>query len=146
VTARPPSPSAQVSALLSRFSPEIVALAKRGLTTLRRAFPGSIQLVYDYRDSVVVAFGMSERGSDAVVSIAVSSRGVRLYFRKDLPDPAGRLEGGGSQVRSVPVHAASDLDHEDVRALLQAAIQHSGLTFRRGRSTRMVIKSASRKR
>ena len=73
-----PSPNAQFSAFLSRFPPEIVALVKRCLPKLRRAFPGSTQLVYDYPNSLVVAFGMSERGYEAIVAIAIFPRWVRL--------------------------------------------------------------------
>ena len=143
---RPPSPNAQFAALLSRFPPEIVALVKRCLPKLRRAFPGSTQIVYDYSNSLVVAFSMSERGYEAIVALAIFPRWVRLYFDKSLPDPKGLLEGSGSKVRSVTLRAASDLDHGDIHALIKAAIKHSGVTFPRTRSIRMVIKSESKKR
>ena len=146
MNARQPRPNAQFSAFLSRFSPEIVALVKRCLPKLRRAFPGSYQLVYQYSNSLVVAFGMSDRGYEAIVAIAIFPRCVRLYFDKSLPDPKGLLEGSGGKVRSVTLKAASDLDHGDIQALIKAAIKHSGVTFPRTRSTRMVIKSESKKR
>src|SRR5206468_4801672 len=145
MTTRQPSPNAQFSAFLSRFPPEIVALVKRCLPKLRRAFPGSTQLVYDYSNSLVVAFGMSERGYEAIVAIAIFPRWVRLYFDKSLPDPKGLLEGSGAKVHSVTLKAASDLDHGAIQALIKAAIKHSGVTFPRTGSTRMVIKSASKK-
>ena len=147
MNARQPSPNAQFAAFLSRFSPEIVTLVKRCLPKLRRAFPGSYQLVYDYSNSLVVAFGMSERGYEAVVAIAIFPRWVRLYFGdgKSLPDPKGLLEGSGARVRSVTLKAASDLDHRDIRALIKAAIKYSGVAFPRNRSTRLVIKSVSKK-
>jgi len=143
---RKPSPNAQFSAFLSRFSPEIVALAKRCLPKIRRAIPCSHQLVYQYSNSLVVAFGMSERGYEAIVAISIFPRWVRLYFDKSLPDPKGVLEGSGGKVRSVALKAASDLDHGDIHALIKAAIKHSGVTFPRPRSIRMVIKSGSKKR
>lgn len=146
MTPREPSPNAQFSALLSRFPSKVVALAKRCLTRLRRAFPGATQLVYDYRNSLVVAFGESERGYEAIVAVAIDPRGVRLYFQKDVPDPKGRLEGSGTKVRSLTLEAASDLDHGDVPALIQAAIKNSGVTFPRNRPSRMVIKSARKKK
>src|SRR5215218_5833556 len=95
VNVRPPSPKTQLSAFLSRFPPETVALAKRSLPKLRRAFPGSYELVYDYSNSVVVAFGTSERGYEALVALSIFPRWVRLYFDKSLPDPKGLLEGSG---------------------------------------------------
>jgi hypothetical protein len=143
---RQPSPSAQFSAFLSPFPPEIVALVRRSLPKLRRAFPGCYQLVYDYSHSLVVAFGMSERGYEAIVALSIDPRRVRLYFDKSLPDPKGLLEGSGAKVRSVTLKAASDLDHGDIKALIKAAIKHAGVTFPRTGSTRMVIKSESKKR
>lgn len=146
MTAKAPSPGVQFTALLSRFPADVVALVKRSLPKIRRAFPGTTQLVYDYSKSVVVAFGMSDRGYEAIVAVAILPSGVRLYFDKSLPDPKGLLEGAGTRVRSVTLKAASDLDHGDIKALIRAAIKHSGVTFPRTRSTRMVIKSGSKKR
>lgn len=94
----------------------------------------------------MVAFGMSERGSEAIVAMAIFPRWVRLYFDKSLPDPKGLLQGSGAKVRSVTLEAASGLDHGDIRALIEAAIKHAGVTFPRTRSIRTVIKSEPTKR
>lgn len=144
-----PSPTAQFSALVSRFPPGIIALVKRCMPKLRRALPGANEIVYNYTNSVVVSFSMSERGYEAIVAVAISQRDVRLYFDKSLPDPKGLLEGAGSKVRSVTVRSASELDHGDIHALIKAAIKHSGATFPRTsstRSNRMIVKPESRKR
>lgn len=145
MNARQPSPSAQFSAFLSRFPPEIVALVKRCLPKLRRAFPVSYEIVYDYSHSLVMSFSMSERGYEGLVTIAIFPSCVRLYFDKSVPDPKGLLAGSGTKVRSVTLETASDLDHGDIHALIKAAIKQSGVTFPRTRSTRMVIKSKSKK-
>lgn len=139
-----PNPAAQLSACLSRFSTGTVALAKRCLLVCRRAFPGTNQLVYDYTKSLVVGFAMSERGDEAIVAIAVHPDSVRLYFDKSVPDPKRRLAGTGSKVRSVTLATPEDLAHEDVQALIQAAIVHSGVTFPRTGSNRIVIKSGAK--
>jgi hypothetical protein len=142
--ARPPSPKAQLATFLAHFPPEIVALAKRILPKLRRTFPGALELVYDYPNSLVVAFGMTERGSDAIVALAILPQGVRLYFDKTLPDPQGLLEGTGTKVRSATVKAAADLDRGAINELLKAAIKRSGATFRRNARTRLIFKSESK--
>jgi hypothetical protein len=145
-----PTPGAQFSAMLSRFPTEIIALVKRCMPKLRSAVPCTHEIVYDYSKSIVVTFGMSERGYEGIVSIAIHPDIVRLYFRRDLPDPKGLLEGAGSKVRSVIIEAASDLDHADIRALFKAAVRHAGAagaTFpplSKTRSTQMIIKSASK--
>jgi hypothetical protein len=146
VSARQPNADVQFSGFLARFPPEIVALVKRCLPRLRRALPGSYQLVYDYASSLVVAFSMSERGYEAIVAIAIFPRWVRLYFDKSLPDPKGLLQGSGTKVRSITLKAASDLDHGDIHALIRAAIKNSGVTFPRAGTNRMVIKSETTKR
>lgn len=146
MTALQPTANAQFAAFLSRFPTEIVALVKRCLPRLRRTFPGSNQIVYDYANSVVIAFSMSERGYEAIVALAIFPRWVKLYFDKSLPDPEGLLEGSGGKVRSVTLKTASDLERRDIQALIKAAIKHSGVTFPRTGSTRMIIKPESKKR
>ncbi|MEO7359357.1 MAG: hypothetical protein ABI120_03450 [Gemmatimonadaceae bacterium] len=119
------------------------------LPKLRRAFPGANEIVYDYAKSVVVSFSMSERGYEAIVSLAIFPDAVRLYFDKSLPDPKRLLEGIGTKVRSVIIKDASDLDDGDIHTLIVAAITHSGVTFARTTSTRstgMSIKTDSTKR
>jgi len=88
---------------------------------------------------------MSERGYEAIVALAIDPRRVRLYFDKSLPNPKGLLEGSGAEVRSVTLKAASDLDRGDIQALIKAAIKHSGVSFPRTGSSRMIIKSESKK-
>ena len=139
------SPNEQFSAFLSRFPPEIVALVERLLPELRRVIPCPYELVYDYAKSLVVGFGMSERGYEAIVALSIDPRGVRLYFDKSLPDPKGLLEGSGSKVRSVTIKTASDLDHEDIQALIEAAVERGGVTVPSTGSPRMIIKSEAKK-
>ena len=140
------SPEAQLAELLARFPPDIVAMASQCLAKLRRAFPGCQELVYDYTNSLVVAFGMSERGYEAIVAVAIFPGWIKLYVDKNLPDPKGLLEGAGSKVRSVTLEAASALDRADIKALIKAAKEHSGVAFPRSGSTNVVIKSAAKKK
>jgi hypothetical protein len=144
----PAAPEAQFAALLSRFPapPEIIALVKKCLPKLRSAVPCTHEIVYEYPHSLVVAFGMSERGYEGIISIAIQPDAFRLYFSKDLPDPKGLLEGTGSKVRFVTIKAASDLDHADIRALFKAAIKHAGVPASKARSPQMLIKSGSKKK
>jgi len=140
-----PSPSAQFSALVSRFPPGTVALVEKCMPKLRRALPGANQIVYDYAKSVVVSFSMSERGYEAIVAMAISAAGVQLYFDKSIPDPQGLLGGSGTKVRSVTVESASALDRGDIHALIEAAKKHSGATIARTGANPMIIKESSKK-
>jgi hypothetical protein len=146
VNASGPSPSTQFSAFLSRFPAGIVAMVEQCLPKLRRAIPHSFEIVYNYSHSVVVSFSASERGYEAIVAMAVLQECVRLYFDKSLPDPNGLLKGTGTKVRSVTLKAASDLDQGDIKALIKAAIKHSGVTSPGTRPATMIIKSDSKKK
>ena len=145
MTTRPPSPSARMSALLSRFPPETVGLAKKSLERLRRVLPGSTQIVYDYSKSVVVSFSMSERGYEGIVVLAISPSQVQLYFDKSIPDPKHLLKGSGSKVRSVSLEAATDVDRGDIADLIKAAIKHSGVKLPAAGAGRVIFKSESKK-
>src|SRR5262245_1101599 len=124
-----PTPAEEFTKFVSRFPPEIVALVKKCLPKLRRDFPVSYEIVYDYTNSVVVSFSMTERGYEAIVALAIHPNKIQLYFDKSIPDPKGLLEGTGSKVRSVTIKSASDLDKGDVHELIKAAIKHSGVAF-----------------
>ena len=146
MTTRQPSPKSQFTALLSRFSPESVALGKRCLAKLGRAVPGATQLVYEYNHSVVVSISPSEHGYEGFAALAIYPHEVRLYFQggKDLPDPAGLLQGSGARAQYAIVESASDLDRKEMRALLKAAIKHSGIAIPRTRASRMIIQSVQK--
>jgi hypothetical protein len=77
----------------------------------------------------VFGFSPTERPSDAVFSIALYPKWVRLFFLKDgqlLHDPQRLLTGTGVRVRSLVLQSAADLDSPAVRALIrQAMAEHS---------------------
>jgi hypothetical protein len=86
------SPEAQLDGFIAKYSPDVAAVARAALIRMRRILPGAIELVYDNYNALAVAFGPSERASEAVVSIALYPRWVSLFFLQDgprLPDPEG---------------------------------------------------------
>lgn len=143
-TASAASPDTQFSTFLSRFPPAIVALVKQCLPKLRRAIPHSFELVYDYSHSLVVSLSASEKGYEGIVAIAIFPDRLQLYLDKSLPDPKGLLQGSGTKVRSLTLRAASDLNHADIKALIKAAIKHSGVTVAGTRPAQMIVKSQSK--
>ena len=61
-----PTPAAQLSGFLAKFSPEVRAVAKAALATMRKRLPGSVELVYDNSYALVIGFGPNDRPSDAL--------------------------------------------------------------------------------
>ena len=142
-----PSPSRQLAGFIAKFTPETAKLARAAFVVMRRKLPAATQLVYDNYNALAIGFGPNLRATDAVFSIAVTSRGVVLYFiyGVGLPDPAGLLQGGGNQGRYVRLKSAADLDTPPIRALMAAALADADPPIpKRGRGV-LVIKAISKK-
>jgi len=139
------SAARQLDEFLSRYTPEIRALALATLAKMRERLPGAVQIVYDNYNALVVGFGPSERASEAPFSIALYPKTVRLFFLNgaELPDPKKLLEGEGKYVRSIVVESADDLDKAPVRALMKAALKLRPIDP--AGEGRLVIRSISKK-
>src|SRR5437660_8538316 len=126
---------------IGRYSPEVAATARIALKKLRARFPGARQLVYERQRSLPIGFA-PERGS-AVFSLVLYPRWVRFFFLEGvaIDDPEGRLEGTGSQVRSIRVDdRAAILDDRYIRGLMAKALKVAGTDLKRGRG-QVVLKS-----
>lgn len=139
------SAARQLDEFLSRYTPEIRALAEETLAAMRARVPGAVQIVYDNYNALVVGFGPSERASEAPFSIALYPKSVRLFFLRgvELPDPKQLLEGEGKVVRSIVVRSAEDLQRPAVRALIKAALKLQPVDP--NGDGRLVIRSISKK-
>jgi hypothetical protein len=141
-----PSPAQQLAGFLARFSPEIATLAKTARARMRKRLPRAVEMVYDNFNALVIGYSPTERPSDAIVSIALYSRWVNVFFLQGahLPDPHGVLKGSGNQVRHIRLDAgAAILDTPAVRAVLSEAIAFADTPFA-GKS-RLVIRAISQK-
>ena len=127
---------------IGRYSPEVAATARAGLKKLRAQFPGARQLVYERRQSLPIGFAPAERGS-AVFSLVLYPRWVRFFFLEGvaIDDPKGRLEGKGSQVRSIRLdERAAVLDDRYIRRLMVQALKVAAADLKTGKG-RVVLKS-----
>ena len=140
------SPAKQLTLFLSRFSPDIIALAKAARAKLRRRLPGAIEMVYDNYNALVIGFSPTERPSDAILSIVIWPKKVGICFvqGKHLPDPQHLLQGDGNQVRFIRLDAgAAILDTPAVRTLVTDAIAFGETPFK-GKGL-LVVRSISKK-
>jgi hypothetical protein len=127
---------------IARYSPEVSATARAGLKKLRALFPGARQLVYDRRQSLPIGFAPAGHGSP-IFSLVLYPRWVRFFFLEGvaIDDPEGRLEGGGSQVRSIRLDdRAAILDDPYIRGLIAQALTVAGADLKTGRG-RIVLKT-----
>jgi hypothetical protein len=121
--AAPTLTAAQLDAIIDARPPEMAKLARAVLAKVRKRLPGSVEMVYDKKNALVIGFCSAERGSNVINSIAVYTKWVNLYFFEgdSLPDPEGLLQGSGSMVRSIRLTSAADLDRPAVTALIAEA-------------------------
>jgi hypothetical protein len=119
-----PTPEALLQSFNDRFEPKHQKFIRSIRAAVRKRFPTANELVYDYSSFVVIAYSPTDRGIDAVVSIAARSDGVDLYFSHgpQLPDPKKLLQGSGKQTRFVRLKTAGQLSHPDIEAFITAAI------------------------
>jgi hypothetical protein len=118
------TPEAQLQTFNDRFDPKQQKLIRSIRTALRKRFPTANEVAYDYSSFFVIAYSPSDRGIDAVVSIAARADRVDLYFSHgpQLPDPKKLLRGSGKEVRFIRLESARQLSDPDVEAFIKAAV------------------------
>jgi hypothetical protein len=141
------TPTAQLTAFVAKYDPEVQRLFRATRAAMRKIFPTALELVYDNYQFLAVGYSASERASDCIVSLAVSPKGVALSFYRgaSLPDPQHILLGSGNQNRYIRLTGAAHLADTAVAELLRVAAAQAPAplpTVGRGRT---VIKSISAK-
>ena len=126
---------------IARYSAEVAEIARAGLKKMCTWYPRARVLVYDRRQSLPIGFAPAE--GSAIFSIVLYPRWVRFFFLEGvaLEDPRKRLEGSGSQVRSIRLdEGAKVLDDPYIRGLMAEALKVSGKDLKSGRGE-VVLKS-----
>ena len=116
---------------MAKYTPDLVAQARKVLAAMRKRLPGAVEMVYDNYNALAIGFASTERMSDIVVSLAVYPRGVSLYFLygAQLPDPNGLLQGSGNRGRFLRLPDVALLKAPPVEALLRAAVARADTPF-----------------
>ena len=133
--------------LIARHAPAHQKLVTASRRWLRKRLPTAQEVVYEYRDGVVISSSPSERGYEGVLAIRASAAGVQLYVQrgKGLPDPAKLLRGAGTQARWIHLEGASTLARPEVARLIEEAVARSSAPFARTGRGPVVIRPASAK-
>ena len=141
------SPSKQLDSFLAKYNPTIAALARRVLTKMRKLLPGSLEMVYDNYNALVIGFVPNERPSDAIFSIVLYPQHVTLCFLQGagVPDPHHLLQGSGNVVRHVRLADATTLDDPGITSLMNAALHRAKVPLDPKQPRRLIIKSISAK-
>jgi hypothetical protein len=125
------SAEAQLRTLIAKFAPAHQRLIAATRRWLRKLLPTAHEVVYEYRDCLVISYSPNERGYEGVLAIRASAEGVKLYFNrgKGLPDPEKLLRGSGNQTRWIHLEGASTLARPAVSSLIDEAIDRNRVPF-----------------
>jgi hypothetical protein len=118
------SAEAELHRLIGKFAPAHQGLIGTMRRKLRKRLPTAHELVYEYKDFIVVSYSPNEHGYEGVFAIRASATGVKLYFNrgKELPDPEKLLQGLGNQARWIHLEDASTVARPAVALLMDEAI------------------------
>jgi hypothetical protein len=143
----PATPAQQLNTFLRRFTPEVRDTADAALRAIRAQVPGAIEMVYDKARSLVIGFAPRDRPSEAVLSIALYTQWVNLYFLDGatLTDPHRLLKGDGHRVRLLRLDDVAVLESAPVRALIAEAVKNADAPFTPSGRRRIRIRSTARR-
>jgi Domain of unknown function (DU1801) len=141
------SPATQLEGFIAKYDPTVAKLARACRAAMRKKLPTANELVYDNYQFLAIGYCSTERASDALLSLAVSPKGVALCmsYGAALPDPDKIMYGGGNQVRFVKIESAKSLDAPAVNALIRAADAHGRVSLPRTGKGTLIIKAISAK-
>jgi hypothetical protein len=98
-------------------------------------YPDCNELIYDNYNALAIAFGLSDRASDAFCSIAVYAKYVNFGFNRgtEISDPEKLLKGGGSLYRYFRVEDFNDFPADYIKRLIGDAHINALARLKKGR-------------
>lgn len=139
---------ARLRSLVRKVASEDARLVAAARRTVRERLPTACEIVYEYRNWVVISFSPSEQGYEGIFAIRADARGVKLYFNqgKNLADPERVLEGSGRQARFIVLESVATLARPAIVRLLDQAAASSAASFRQREKGRIVLRASGAKR
>jgi len=122
---------AETSALVAVHATAHIDVFDKARHWLQKRLPTAHEVVYEYRDAVVISYSPDGRGYEAALALRAAANGVQLYFNhgKTLPDPARLLKGSGAQTRSIVVEGTSTFANKDIATLVDEAIARNPVPY-----------------
>ncbi|WP_310534932.1 DUF1801 domain-containing protein [Novosphingobium sp.] len=139
------SAEAQLETFMARYLPGVAGMGRAAIKRMRARLPGCDALVYDNYNALAVGFSPNGKTGAAIVSIALYTRWVSLFFLRGagLPDTDNLLKGNGSAVRHIVLGSADDLDLPPVRDLIDRALAAAAMPHDPARKGALMIKAIS---
>lgn len=141
------TPTKQLDAFLAKYTPEMQRLGRALRKKMRARLPGTVEMVYDNYNALVIGYGPNDRASQAIFSLALFPRWVCLCFLQGagLPDPDRLLLGSGNVVRHIKIADVEEWDRPAVQALIAAGLDRAKTPVEESTPHQLIIKSISEK-
>lgn len=140
----------ELHTLIAKFAPTHLRLVNSARRSLRNRLPAAHEIVYEYRDCVVISISPSEHGYEGIFALRADADGVKFYFNrgKELQDPDKLLQGSGNQTRWIKLESTSTLARPPIARLVNDAIAHNRVPFANNdqRGGSLVIRSTAAKK
>lgn len=137
----------QLAGYYALYEPALARLGKALRAKLRERLPGLTEVVYLYenQNSLVISYSATEKGYEALCSLALNPTGAKLFFAQGpLLAKADRnklLQGSGKVVRFVELGTVADLGRPDIEALMTAAVLQAKLQLDASATGAIIIKA-----
>ncbi len=141
----------QIASYFAKYEPAMAKLGKALRAKLRARLPGLFEIVYMYenQNALVFSYSPTERGYEAVCSISVYPRVVRLGFGKGAElsksDPNKLLQGQGKTARYVELNSVADFDRAAIESLIVDAAKLAKLRLDPNAKGAVIIKAEAQK-
>jgi len=141
----------QLASYFAKYEPARAKLGKALRAKLRARLPGLFELVYVYdsQNALVISYSPTEKGYEALCTLALYPHGARLYFPRSAllskSDPNKLLQGSGKKVRYVELNSVAELGRAEIAALMAAALKHAKLRLDASAKSSVIIKAEEQK-
>lgn len=145
------TPEKQLESYFAKYEPAVAKLGKALRAKLRRRLPGLSEIVYVYesQESLVISYSPTEKGYEALCSLALYPHVVKLFFshgpQLSKSDPNKLLKGSGKMVRYVELGSVADFDRPEIEALIAAASKLANLHLDPGAKGALILKADEQK-
>jgi hypothetical protein len=111
--------------MLSDFDPAVQELAREARRLIFDVLPQTVEVVWTRQKIAGYGTGpkkMTEHFS--YISPHKKHINFGFYYGRELPDPAGLLEGTGELMRHVKIKSVAELENPALRTMLEFAVTH----------------------
>jgi hypothetical protein len=141
----------QLASYFAKYEPAMAEFGKALRAQLRARLAGLFEIVYVYenQNALVISYSPTERGYEAVCSISVYPRLVKLGFGQGAElsksDPNRLLQGQGKTVRHVELNSVAEFDRAEIEALVADAVKLAKLRLDPNAKGAVIIKAEAQK-